>query len=83
MTIVELVNKLQMTEYLSVCFCGHFFSIDSLPSEAKIILDMISNTYQNAVPNIHKYKNRAVLEKQDFFAVCHYQTVLKTIVRKL
>lgn len=69
MIIVEVVSKLQMTEYLSVCFCCHFFSIDSLSSEAKIIFDMISITCQNAVPNIHKYKKRAVLEKQDFIAV--------------
>lgn len=72
-----------MTEYLSFCFYDHFFSIDCLSSEAKIIFYMISITYENAVPNIHKYKKRAVLAKQDFIAVCHYQTTLKTIVRKL
>lgn len=34
--IVGLVNKLQMRQYLSVCFCGHFSSIDPLSNRAKI-----------------------------------------------
>lgn len=69
--IVEVVNKLQMTEYLSVCFFGHFFSVDSLSSEGKILFDIISIAYQIAVPNIHKCKKKTVLEKQEFIAVCH------------
>jgi len=65
--IAGLVNKLQMREYLSVHFCGHFFHVDPLSNRVKMGNANHVEYYTNALPNIHKILRDSYIKETGYF----------------